>query len=433
MKIRELQAERSNLLDEVEGILKLAEREGRGLNPAEDRRYKQLLEKINELDDAIKQAEQRSNATLAALNAGVPLGNLYRVNESELSGYSLTRLIRAAVDAREGRPGAYKQAELEVETSKLIARSLGREPRGFFVPAAALEKRDLVKGTASAGGYLVGTDTLGSNLIGLLRNQASVIRAGATVLGNLVGDVDIPKQTGSATAYWVAEGASLTESQPSFDRVRLSPKSVGAYVDISRKMLLQSSTDVEAFVRQDLASVLSLAIDYAALHGTGTNNQPTGIANTTGVNIVEGGTNGAAPTWEHIVKLETEVSVSNANTGTLAYMTNAKVRGKLKTTPKVTGQSDFVWGDTADRLNGYPAYVTNQVLSDLTKGTANNCSAIFFGNWSDLIIGMWGVLDILVDPYTLGTSGGVRIIAFQDVDIAVRHPESFAVMLDALA
>jgi HK97 family phage major capsid protein len=149
---------------------------------------------------------------------------------------------------------------------------------------------------------------------------------------------------------------------------------------------------------------------------------------------VAGGTNGAAPTWDHIVKLETEVAVDNADIGALAYMTNPKVRGKLKATPRTATYGDImVWEGNDTPLNGYPAYVTNQVRSDLTKGTSSGvCSAIFFGNWNDLLIGMWGALDILVDPYSNSTSGTVRVVAFQDVDIAVRHPESFAAMLDAL-
>jgi len=348
--------------------------------------------------------------------------------------FSITRLIKAQIDAREGRASPFKNCELEIETSRAIARATGREPRGFYVPVTALltaEQRGLVKGTPTAGGYLVATELLSGQMIELLQNRAAVIRAGATVLGGLIGDVDIPKQTGAGQAYWVAENGTPTASTQGVDKVSLSPKSVGAYTEISRKMLLQSSVDIEAFVRRDLANVVALAIDYAALHGTGQNNQPRGVANVSGVNVVSGGTNGAAPTWEHIVQLETEVAVDNADSGALAYMTNAKVAGKLKLTPKITGYPSYVL--EGDRLNGRPLYVTNQVRSDLTKGTGTNLSAIFYGNWSDLLIGTWGALDILVDPYSLGTSGGVRVVVFQDVDIAVRHPESFAVMLDAIA
>jgi len=124
--------------------------------------------------------------------------------------------------------------------------------------------------------------------------------------------------------------------------------------------------------------------------------------------------------------------VVDASLKKLAYMTNTKVRATLKTTPMETGYPVYIWQDGARPLNGYPCYVTNQVRSDLTKGTGTNLSAIFFGNWNDLIIGQWGALDVLVDPYTGGTSGTVRVIAFQDVDVAVRHPESFAVCLDVV-
>ena len=145
-----------------------------------------------------------------------------------------------------------------------------------------------------------------------------------------------------------------------------------------------------------------------------------------------GGVNGLAPNWGHIVALETEVAVDNADVGALAYMTNARVRGRLRTTSKAGTEAIMVWGENNEPLNGYKAFVTNQVRSDLTRGTGTNLSAIFFGNWADLIIGQWGTLDILVDPYTGGTSGTVRVIALQDVDVAVRQPMSFAAMLDAI-
>ena len=191
--------------------------------------------------------------------------------------------------------------------------------------------------------------------------------------------------------------------------------------------------DVEGFVRNDLATVLALAIDLAAINGRGASNQPRGVLQTSGIGSVAGGTNGAAPTWEHIVGLETQIAVANADVGTMGYLTNAKVRGKLKTTSKVSGQNGFIWegGDTP--VNGYRCAITNAVPSNLTKGTASAvASAIIFGNFADLIIGMWGGLDLLVDPYTGGAAGTVRVIAHQDVDVAVRYEESFAAMKDAL-
>ncbi len=258
-------------------------------------------------------------------------------------------------------------------------------------------------------------------------------QAGATTLSGLVGNIGIPRQTGEATSYWLAEHGSPTESEQTVDQVPMTPKTVGAFTDLSRKLLKQASIDVELFVRNDLATVIALAADYAGLHGSGTSNQPTGLSNTSGIGLVVGGTNGAAPIWSHIVQLETLVSQSNADVGTLSYMTNSLVRGKLKETEKASGTAKFIYGEGATPLNGYAASTTNQIRSNLDKGTSTGvCSALFFGNWADLIIGLWGVLDILVDPFTHSTSGTVRVVALQDMDIAVRHAESFSVMLDAL-
>ena len=168
----------------------------------------------------------------------------------------------------------------------------------------------------------------------------------------------------------------------------MSPKTVGGFTDISRKLLKQSSLSVEAFVQQDLAEVLGRSIQLAAIQGGGSN-EPTGILGAAGTGSVAGGTNGLAPAWSHIVDLETAVSVANADIGTLGYLTNGKVRGKLKQVAKNGAASAFVWGDGNQPLNGYQAAVTNAVPSNLVKGSSGAvCSAIIFGNFADLMIGM---------------------------------------------
>jgi HK97 family phage major capsid protein len=335
---------------------------------------------------------------------------------------------------------AQESAAFEIECSNAAQqqRSDG-EMRGYTVPVDVLRpsregsQRDLVVGTSTAGGHTVATDLLAESFIDLLRNNMALQGLGARMLTDLNGNIAIPRQTGGATAYWVAESGAPTESQQAFDQVAMTPKTVGAYTDISRKLLLQSSIDVEAFVRQDLAVTLALAIDLAGINGSGSSNQPRGVLNTSGIGSVVGGTDGAAPDYADIVGLETAVAVDNAAIGSLGYLTNAAVRGKLKLTEKFSGTNgNPVWED-GNNLNGYSAAVSNQVPSNLTKGSASGiCSAIMFGNWADLLIGMWGGLDLMVDPFTSSTSGTVRIVALQDVDVAVRHAESFSAMVDAL-
>lgn len=349
------------------------------------------------------------------------------LSDKEAKSFSFMRAIHALANPTDRR--AQENAAFEFECSRAAAERTGKDAQGIIVPVDVL-KRDLTVGTATAGGNTVSTDLLAGSFIDLLRARAVMMQLG-TSLTDLNGNIAIPRMTGGATAYWVAESGAPTESQQAFDQISLTPKTVGAFTDISRKLMLQSSMDIEALVRSDLATVLALEIDRAAINGSGASNQPTGILNTSGIGAVAGGTNGLAPAWSHIVDLETEVAQDNADLGRLAYVTNAKVRGKLKQTEKASSTAQFVWDGMS--LNGYQSLVTNQVPSDLDKGTSTGvCSAILFGNFADLLLGFWGGLDITVDPYTASTSGTIRVVALQDMDIAVRHAESFAAMQDAL-
>jgi hypothetical protein len=148
-----------------------------------------------------------------------------------------------------------------------------------------------------------------------------------------------------------------------------------------------------------------------------------------------GSPDGGAPTWDGVVDLETGVANANAALGALCYLTNTKFRGKAKKTFIDAGSGERIWdsraGDTP--LNGYRAVISNQVPSDLVEGSSGaTLSAAIFGNFADLIIGMWGGLDIQVNPYSLDTTGAIRVTAFQDIDIALRHPESFSAIQDAI-
>ena len=272
-------------------------------------------------------------------------------------------------------------------------------------------------------------------MIDILRNSLVTRQLGATYLEGLVGSVAIPKQSGSATAYWVAEGNAPTESQQTIAQVTLSPKNVGAYTDATWNLLRQSSVNVENFVRRDIMLKLAEAIDTAAINGQSTTtktNEPVGILNSTEVADVTAGTSAAsaALTWADIVNLETEVAQDNAAFGRLAYLTNAKVRGKLKQTltSSLVG-ARYIWDVNAREINGYPAMVSNLVPSNLAQASTSltaNSNAIIFGNWADMIIGMWGGIEIMTDPYSLSTSFGVRIVARAMCDIKLRHGESFA-------
>jgi len=338
------------------------------------------------------------------------------LTKSEVRDFSLMKAVRAMANPTDRN--AQRDAEFEFEASREAAQRAGIDPQGLYLPHDVLRswnQRDLNTSNDSA---LVAEAYRGGDFIDVLRNASSVMQAGATMLTGLSGDVKIPKKTAASSGAWIAtEGGASTESEPTFGQVTMSPKTVGAFTDITRLMMMQSSLDIENLVRNDLSTGIALAIDNGALQGSGSSGQPTGIKNTSGINAP---TSFAAvnPTWAEVVAMETAVAEDNALMGNLAYILPASMLGALKTTAKDTGSGLFV--ADGNQLNGYNAIVSNQV-------TAGD---LYFGNFADLLIGMYGGLDITVDPYTASTSGTVRIVALQTCDVAVRHAVSFALNND---
>jgi len=260
---------------------------------------------------------------------------------------------------------------------------------------------------------LIAEDYKGGDFIDILRNESSVMQAGATMLRGLQGNVVIPKKTAGTTVGWISpEGDPSTSDEIEVGSVTMSPKVVGAHTDVTRLLLQQSSLDVENLIRDDLTKSIATAIDLGALAGSGSSGQPTGIANTSGINTTTFGA--ANPTWAEIVAMESAVANDNALTGSLSYICRPADFGTLKTTEKATGTAQFVVSPD-NTMNGYNVIRSNQVTS----------GDFYFGNFADLLIGMYGGLDITVDAYSLSQSGGVRIVALQTVDTAVRHAVSF--------
>ncbi len=333
------------------------------------------------------------------------------LNKKERQDYSIVRAIRALANPTDR--GAQEAARFELEASAAAARAYGTTAQGIMVPAEVLGswKRDL---NTSDDNEIVATNLMAGDFIDVLRNSSSVMQAGARMMQGLVGNVAIPKKTAASSAGWIStEGGASSESEPTFGTVSLSPKTVGAFSDMTRQLILQSTPSIEALVRDDLTQALALAIDAGALKGTGLSGQPTGIYSTSGINTDS--FTGATPTWAEIVGLETLVAEDNALLGNLAYIAPASLYGTLKTTAKATNQAIFAV-DPDGSMNGYRTIVSNQATAGY----------LLFGNFSDCLIGMWGGLDLTVDPYTSSNTGTVRVVALQSVDVAVRHAVSFA-------
>ncbi len=385
-------------------------------------------EKFQLIIDRSRQKENRllKRSTLAAMEtppSGV-LPTIAALTQHELRRYSLKNLISSLA--------GFQEMGLEGEISASISRDLGSAPShgGVWLPyrmASGLDTK-----TNAAGGYEVATK-ISTSIIDALRAQTAVLRLGATFLGGLRYDFALPIESNVLAGNWVQDdpGIDVAQSNPSLGVRTLCGHPLQATCAISRQLLRQSTPDLEAWLGSRIAKSHGVLLDQAALHGTGTNNQPVGLAVTSGIGNVPVGVNGGPVTAAHLIALESAVSAANGDVGALAFLTNSGTRAKLRAVPELSGGSLPIWRDGV--CLGYPATASNQVSSTLTKGTSvGDCSAIFFGNWAALIVAEFGgAMEVVYDEYTQKKQGMIEMTSFASYDVVVSTLGSFAAVLDA--
>ncbi len=436
MTLRQLLERRAKITRELRELADAAD-DDTGLTSAQQEAFDKLKAALADLEAAISNRAAVDDAERRIAGAPVAGGGGDRHLDREIRRFSIVRAIAGAA----GIPGV--DDALEREVMQETARRAGRSFQGMAVPRAALhrplETRVVTTTTPVGipGGNLIATLLDGSQYIDALRAALRIRQLGATVIADLTSNVDIPRLAQTASAGWVAENTALTPSDEGFDKVSLRPHHAGAMVELSRNMLQQSTPDIEQVVRADLAAVLARTLDGAAIAGTGTSAQPTGILNVTGIGTHALGTNGGSPIWGDVVALIEAVENYNVGDDARGFLGNAKFKAYAMATPKLpatTPAMGFIM-DAPDTLAGYPFKMTNLVPSNGTKGTGTGLSTLIYGNWSDLLLGFWSELDMLVNPYDTNAypKGNVLVRAMLTCDVAVRHPQSFAAITDIIA
>lgn len=442
--LKELLEERKGHRDQAEALVKKAADEKRSMTVEEEGLCDQLIDKAEALNgeiDALQKGERRS-ARLAAIG-GTQIVNPPRgpevpsenrndpVENPDPMKYSLLRAVRCIADKKpvDGYEG---------EISQEIALRSGKSPQGFFLPyalrTAPISGREHRAFDTTAGAGAIPT-IIGPTMVDALRNRMVMSRLGMQVLTGLVGTFELPKLTGTSTAYWVTEGNSPTASAQTVGQVPFAAKTMGAMVDVTRRLLNQSSIDAEMIARNDILRVVAIEADRSALNGSNSGGQPKGLmqnSSITTVTVDGAATDGDAVAWSDIVRMESTVAAGNADGQNMAYLTSPVGRGKLKVTP-MAGSTfpTFCWQQDGT-MNGYRAEVSNQVPSNLTKGAGTTLTALLFGDFSQAVMAFWTGIDLMVDPYTLSSSGGVRLVALVDCDFNVRYTQAFAKILTML-
>lgn len=343
--------------------------------------------------------------------------------------YSLLRVIRALA-------GENVDIGFEREISKEMEKQTHRscDHGGVFIPDAALMRSGEMLGVDNVDGHIAGDgrkivaeDILFAQFIEALTAKTVFGKAGVTVLTDLVGDVDVPGSD-AVDAEWVdAEDGSAAKKNPTFMQLKGSPHTIAAHVDLSRKLMVQAGLDVEKFVEGLLQNAIARGVEKAGFRGTGSSGQPLGIDGTTGVQTVS--MVAGAPTKAAMVEFWSKMETENADTEAAKFIMSPACKGLLSrtldvTTIKNTAGTEIVGGVTAGRYlcedgkcEDYPVLMSN--LCDPKK--------IIFADWAQLMMLMWRGTEIIVDPYSLSTKGGTRVVAFHDVDFIVRQPKAFVI------
>nr|WP_298689660.1 phage major capsid protein [uncultured Dongia sp.] len=340
---------------------------------------------------------------------------------------SLTRALASTFDNK-------IDAGVEHEVSTELQRRTGRQAQGILVPHSVfLERRaGQVAANNVDGGYLVPDSYRPDLIIDKLRAASILAQLGVTVLTGLMGRVVIPKITGSTGVEWIGENEEANTTKMQFGQMAVSPKTVSGQAVMSRSLLMNSNPSIESLVRSDIAKIVAEAVDTAAISGTGVKD-PKGLLNYSTLPLLTrtGADNGKAVTADELIDMTAELDIANSLTGNLKWLTNPKVVREIM--KLVDGEERYIFlSQLPASLLSYAVGRSTNVPSNLTKASGSDLSALIFGDWSSMITGYWGGLDVLANPYSEAAKGQVLIHVFQDVDVGVRHIESFTALKDVI-
>lgn len=283
-----------------------------------------------------------------------------------------------------------------------------------------------------------GTDVRETELRGLipiLQPDPVVTQMGIQVLSGLRGNVQFPRHSGDVAFAWEGESDNNAETTPTYDNISISPNRVGGYVDVTVQMLKQSSFVIESHLRQRLKRRYELTVDDAVLDGAGSGNEPTGIFNYSGVNTLSLGSGGAGNdmTYAALLSMIRDTKTGNARSGKSGFITNASGEHALALTPlQGSGvEGNFIYKYGSGNLVGHKFVTTETVRSNYSEGSQSDLVGIVFSSyWPSAILGTWGGLDILFDPYTQAIGGKVRFVANAYMDVEFEHAAEFSICTD---
>ena len=379
----------------------------------------EIRSKVEALDTSIKSAKWID--TLEQQEASQEIkteDQAERSWETQARKFSICKAIAAQL------PGSRVDAGLETEVSAELAVRSGRSYEGIAVPMLALEKR-VLQAESTTGQNIQTDDYRPGDFIPLLRDALVTNKLGVRVLRGLSGDVKIPKAATSITSTWQTEQGDLSVADPTFAApITMTPHKMGTIGEWSAQLMIQANPDIEGLIRSDIVESLARVIDGVILLG-GRSNEPDGIIASTARNSRSGDTNGKALTLAEIYNLMGSLDDENVGTDSRSFLLRNSVKRWLQQQVKFAStDSVTLWHDGG--VLGEPTVVSN-IVPQITRGTGSDLDTLMYGNWSDLIVGYWQDLDLLVNPYAASaySKGNIQLRAMLFVDVAIRHQQAF--------
>jgi HK97 family phage major capsid protein len=425
----QFKALRSKKIETLDSMVSTCELESRSFTEAESKSVDNLNADIAELDGKIERAENtEANITRMANTGATPSPD--KEIESVKRSFSLSRAINGAMSG--GLTGAeaeaYQEAQIEARASGIQLAGNVAIPSSMLREARALGDAGLLSAGTGDGSDFVPTEHQG--FIEALQPRLLVEELGATIINGVSGNLDMPRISAAGTAGWGAtEAAATPNSLLATDTLSLTPKRVGAFTTYTKQLLVQGSPSVDRIIADDLGRAIRNAVDAAAFNGTGSNGQPQGIFGTSGVND-QAATNGTALTNATLLKMITDVASQDGLTGGECFVVSPAAYQKLTSLVQVSNVSALM---VNDMINGYKVYMSSHLNQNTTKGSVTDgTSQLMFGNFKNLMVCNWSGADLLIDPYTLGGSSEVKVIANKWMDLGARQPKAFATISDGI-
>jgi len=425
---KQLREERSAISSKIDGLSNVE-----NLNDAQKSELRSLVDSEAKLTSEIELAleMEKRNATLAG-------GAASTAEKRESEKFSFGKLVRELAEGR-GDENAVTGLEKElIQESAKEKRDLGGQGSGLYLSNKfmTVEKRTMSAGSSTAGGNFIPTQKI--PFFDALYAKTVLDQLGAVKLTGLSANADLTGFSAGVTAGWATEVADASSGDPTTASRSITPKRLTAYVDLSKQLLIQDNYSIESYTQESFMKAFAVAIEAAAINGSGSSGQPTGLLGTSGIGSVAMGTNGLAPSLAKILELIQVVESANAGMNG-KFLVNPKVVAKLKQTVIDSGSGAMImsygpyFGGVAEQIDGKPVFSTSNVPSNLTKGSSSGvCSAMIYGDFENLVVGQYGGIDLVVDTMSQAIGGKTRIVMNQYVGIAVKQPAAFAAIQDIL-